>query len=288
MTMYHITDKAVIDALVKRASDHNLDMRVIVDGKSLTGGYKLAFQTMTAAGVQVRGSSHAFTLTHSKDIVIDRNTAIISAINMTNTAQNTRDFGIITRDPAVISEVESVFETDWQNAQDNGRNTPALSNQNLAWSPNNSTAQLVKLIDSAHSTLDVEVENLGSQYITDALNRAAQHQVNVRLIVPECALGNAYGNYKYIAQLHGVNVHVEHDGGSMQQPYMHSKMMVADNQYVYVGSINYSFSSTQNDRELGAIFLDESTAQQLVQEFETDWGRSQAPAQHPECPKQNF
>src|ERR1700722_3712922 len=33
MTMYHLTDKAVTDALISRAHDKSLDMRVIVDGK---------------------------------------------------------------------------------------------------------------------------------------------------------------------------------------------------------------------------------------------------------------
>src|SRR5258708_6060169 len=44
MTMYHITDLQVIDALIARAHDH-LDMRIIVDDQ-ITGGYKKAIDTL--------------------------------------------------------------------------------------------------------------------------------------------------------------------------------------------------------------------------------------------------
>lgn len=285
MTMYHLTDKEVIDALVSRVGDKSLDMRVIVDGK-LTGGYKKAFDSIKEAGVNIRASSSFFTITHAKAMVLDGQSVFITAINMTNTARTSRDFGIVTSDENAIAETEKVFEADWQNAQSSGGTTPSLEDPNLAWSPNNSDQQLVKLVDTASQTLDIEVENLGSDDILAAFARAASRGVNVRLIVPECVLGNGLFNYQFFAKLPGVNIHVEPNGNSMEQPYMHSKMMVADGKYIYVGSINYSFNSTMKARELGAIFLDEGTAKTIESEYEIDWNRSHKPDPNPSCGKQ--
>src|ERR1017187_3113278 len=86
MTMYHLTDQTIISALIGRAKDKSVDMRIIVDGKSLTGGYAAAIKTLTDAGVQVVGSSASFSLTHSKDMVIDGNSAFIGAVDLTNTS----------------------------------------------------------------------------------------------------------------------------------------------------------------------------------------------------------
>lgn len=282
MTMYHITDKSIVNALIAKAKDKNVDLKVIVDSK-LTGGYQTVFNQLKAAGVDIRAASSAFSLTHSKDMVIDGNVAFISAINMTNTATNTRDFGIITPDQSIISEIEKVFAADWDNTVNKGKTTPSVSNSNLAWAPVNADTKLVQLINSATSTLVAETESFDSTDIINALNSAAARGVNVRLIVPECDLGNALFDYPYLAQLSGANVHVEHDGDSVQQPYMHSKMMLVDGETVYIGSINYSQNSINNDRELGAIFTNSSVSTQLANEFETDWNRSQTPAANPNC-----
>jgi len=286
MEMFHVTEKAVIDALVARAHD-NIDMRVIVDHK-IIGGYKAAFDTLSSAGVKIRAASAFYSITHSKTMIVDNSVAWITSINMTNTGTSSRDFGILTPDTAIIAEIDKVFESDWTAAGDNANvdTTPAVNHPNLAWSPTNSTNQLVKLIDSAKDTLDLEVENIGSQDILDALNRAAspERKVQVRVIIPQCS-GNNPNNYAALKKLKGIQTHVEHDGKSLDQPYLHAKMIVVDKKRNYIGSINFSYNSTVKSRELGVIFLDEDIGGKLSQEFKTDWDRSVAPADPPECGK---
>jgi cardiolipin synthase A/B len=278
MMMYHLTDKEVINAIAaKKQKSPGVEIKIIVDGKSLKGGYAKAIETLTQAGVEVRPSSKAFSITHAKSMILDGKSAFITAINLTNTATNSRDFGVVTPDAAIIREMESVFQADWENAQTNADTTPMLTNSNLAWSPNNSQAKLVALVDSAKKSLDAEVESFSSDDIIAAMNRAVARGVNVRLIVPECIYGNATFNYQYLAKLVGVNAHTEHNGMSVEQPYMHSKMMVADGETMYVGSINYSFNSILKARELGVIFQNNDVSRQLSSEFEKDWKRSDTP-----------
>src|SRR5262249_46915944 len=145
-----------------------------------------------------------------------------------------------------------------------------LTNANLVWAPTNSESKLVQLIGSATTSLVVESETFNEQPIIDAMNQAALRGVKVRLIVPECDLGNPLFNYPFLAKLAGVDIHVEHSGNSVEQPYMHSKMMMADGKTIYIGSINLTFNSILNDRELGIIFTNDPVANQLATEFETD------------------
>lgn len=282
MEMYHVTEKPVIDALISRAHD-NIDMRVIIDHK-VTGGYKAAMDTLTSAGVQVRPASPFFSITHSKTMIVDGKTAWVTSINMTNTGTSSRDFGILTPDKGIIEEIDKVFESDWANFEATTDTTPAVSNPNLAWSPTNSTNQLVKLINSATKSLVVEVENLGANDLTNAFNAAATRGVDVRVIIPQCG-GNEKNNYAALAQLKGIKYHVEPDGKSLDQPYLHAKMIVADGKRNYIGSINFSYNSTQKSRELGVIFLDENIGGQLSNEFQTDWNRSIVPGATPDCGK---
>jgi phosphatidylserine/phosphatidylglycerophosphate/cardiolipin synthase-like enzyme len=276
LEMYHLTDKAVVDALVSRAKEGGLDMRIILDGKSLTGGYKTAIDALVSAGVQFRPSSAAFSITHAKAMVIDGKTAFVTSINLTNTAGNYRDFGIVTEDSDVIGEMNAVFEADWNNADNNLDFTPELHVPDLAWSPNNSLRKVQALLDSAASSVDAEVENLGSEELIAAFGNAVGRGVAVRLIVPECIFGNSYFNYPYLKRLKdlGIKTQVMHDGHSEAQPYLHAKMMVIDAKINYVGSINFSFNSTVKARELGVIFVDGQIGQKLSEEFRKDWARS--------------
>lgn len=287
MTMYHLTDNQVLDALINTAKRRSVDIRILVDRENFKGHSMRAIQKLLDAGISVRPATPRFHLTHSKDMVVD-NEAFIGAVNLTNTSTRSRDFAIETSDTNIIREIESVFEADWKNAADKTKVTPKLSDPNLVWSPTDSQSQLVRLIDSAQSTLVAETENFNASAIVDALNRAAARGVHVRLVLPECSYGNPDLNYRGIQNLKQVDVHMEHSGNTVQQPYMHSKMMVVDGQRIYVGSINFSYNSIGYDRELGVIFTDLPTAQRLGQEFETDWNRSQTPKAKPDCGQFQF
>jgi cardiolipin synthase A/B len=277
MTMYHLTDQAIVNALVQ-ARARNIEVRIILDGDGLKDKRRQAFAAQLSTGsVSVLPSSPAFTLTHEKAMVIDRSYAFVTAINLTDNAATTRDLGIILNDPGVIKEMLAVFETDWANAQNKTGLTPPLSNPNLVWSPVNSGPKLSSLINSAKATIVSTVENLGEPSIMNAYANAAARGVNVRLIVPMCDKNsNPAFNYKFIPDLvaRGVHVKVMPAPETKDQPYMHSKMILVDNTYAYVGSVNFSFNSVMKARELGIIFGVPQLAAQIGSIFEIDWGHA--------------
>lgn len=280
MTMFHLTDPAVVDALV-RAAQRGVKVRVIVDHDGLTAkGNHAAFDRLVAGGVLARGSSPAFSLTHVKAMVVDGHAAFVTAINLTRDADRTRDLGIVTRESAIVADVDALFAADWRNAETGGHDTPAQHVASLVVSPVTSRGKLLALIHSAHRELLLTVENLGDREIADALAAAVRDHVRVRVVVPACDKNpNALYNLPAAQSLAAAGAEVRMMAGpeSPEQPYMHSKMILVDGTTAYVGSVNFSSNSLAKARELGIIFANAAAAAKIRELFETDFARAVPP-----------
>jgi cardiolipin synthase A/B len=316
MTMFHLTDKTCVDAL-KSAARKLLSgkVQVLLDAGQVNSSVanKKVFSDLKSAGVDVKTASTKFSITHEKSMIIDDRQAFITAINLTNKADVTRDFGVITTNTEVISEMNSVFVTDQKNAIAEAGLTPNLAaNGPLVWSPQlvagkdaglsgsgNSRDKLVRLIDSASNTLDTTTENLGDPVIEAALIRAAQRNVHVRLIAPMCDKNSNtslddQAALKIIAKLKGDSaagnfvIRVMPAPESASHPYMHSKMILADQKVcggvAFVGSVNFSTHSTTTARELGVIFRNDLATQKINEIFEADFNQALPVPGNGKCP----
>lgn len=274
MAMFHLTDTDVINALAS-AHTRGVTVKVILDNASLSlPNFKYGFDQLKNSGVDVRASTTAFSISHQKSMTINNSEAFITAINLTKLPETTRDFGLIVHDPAVINEVISVFEQDWQNASTQQGLTPPLSETHLLWSPVNSLTKLVGLIASAKKSIVINVENLGDDQIQSALITAAKNGVVVRIIVPMCSKNiNPKLNFPYLSDLaaNGVQTKVMPYPESVERPYMHSKMLIADGITAYLGSVNFSRNSTSKARELGILFSEAKPIADMRTLFEQDW-----------------
>jgi len=280
MAMFHLTDLEVTAALV-RAAGRGVRVRVIVDGKGLDAkANRAAFDQLRAGGVDARGSSSAFSITHEKAMVVDGRAAFVTAINLTRDADRTRDLGIVTRRREIADAVEQLFETDWRNAEGRGHDTPRELPASLVVSPTVSRARLVALIASAQHDLLVTVENLGDPHIDRALADAVARHVAVRVIVPMCDKNpNPLYNLPAARELAaaGADARVMPAPETPDTPYMHSKMILADGATAYVGSVNFSANSTTKARELGVIFANAHAAAQIRAIFDVDWAHAVPP-----------
>jgi phosphatidylserine/phosphatidylglycerophosphate/cardiolipin synthase-like enzyme len=256
---------------------------------------RLIFETLLKGGVKVRKSSPAFAITHAKSMIINEDIGYITAINLTQNADVTRDFGVVTTEPKIVQEMIKVFDSDYANSESVNASTPVVTEPHLLWSPVNAQAKLVNLILSAKSESDVvaTVENLNDPEIQKAFITASARGAKVRIIVPECDKNkNPVYNYKYLAELNekGVEARVMPYPETSSQPYMHSKMISVDENAAYIGSVNFSSHSTLQSRELGIIFSDVEAIRRIRRLFEEDWKVARAPKNPPPafCPKAHF
>lgn len=63
---------------------------------------------------------------------------------------------------------------------------------------------------------------------------------------------------------------------TIASPYMHAKLILADNVKAYIGSVNFSTQSLDQNRELGIILTQSQSIQTLASIFESDWSRAEA------------
>jgi cardiolipin synthase A/B len=263
MTMYELSDDRIINGLIARAKA-GVNVQAILDsatGAGAQGGVDNksfnmdAYTKLNAGGVATVWSSTEFTFTHEKTIVIDNATAWIMTMNATTSAPNSnREYLAIDTDPADIAEATAIFTADHAMTQINPSGPLVVAN-------NNARSELVALIDTATTSLDVEGEefsDLNTNGIVQAVTNAANRGVTVHVVVANDDPDPTSVNRVKLAGAHVVMTGPTSSDGTTSNPYIHAKAVVVDCNGTscargFVGSENFSTGSLSYNRELGVI-----------------------------------
>ena len=272
LEIYILSDTNVIHAL-EDAANAGIDVRVMLEPHPYgSSSPTRVMDELQATGVKVETSSPAFALTHEKGMIVDSTTAYIMTSNFSRSGlggyssssnYNNREYDIIDSNATDVTAVMAIFQADWN------RTTAQFNDPNLVVSPVNSRGAFISLINSAHSTLLIEAEEMNDSMIEQAISAAAQRGVHVEVILPAPS-GSHDSNSSGIATIKQSGVQVEEDS----HLYMHAKIIVADGRKAFVGSENISTQSLDQNRELGIIVSDTNVLNTLQQTFQKDWGNS--------------
>ena len=272
LTMYELVDTTFSADLVA-ACQRGVKVRVILDGGTNERSNNTpAFNQLTAAAPNCTPawSNPQFAVTHEKSLVIDNTTAVIMTFNTTSRFYSTsRDFGLVTADPADVAAIETTFNSDFQSTTDFSFQPPAGTD--LIWSPTTATTALLSIINNAKSTLLAENEELGAPNIVSAMAAACKRGVKLSLAMTDTST-SYHANYTTLEQA-GCGVHI--GANNPTTLYIHAKALVADlgtpNAIGYLGSINFSTASMTKNRELGLFLHDPATLQQLASTLTADY-----------------
>jgi cardiolipin synthase A/B len=250
MTMYELTDVTVVDALAQAASN-GLAVRVILDQNSEKTSNTPAYNSLQGKKVGVHWANPAYAVTHQKTITVDAATSAIMTLNLTPTDYaTTRDFAVITNDPADVAAIATTFNADYTNAAI----TPPTGD-NLVWSPTNSLSSLQALINGATHSLLISQEEFDESAIASALVAALKRGVSVTLVQEN--LENKYASTLNTLKSAGAKIAVY---TSSTGYYIHAKTVLADYNTaqagLFLGSENFTADSLTKNRELGLIFSD--------------------------------
>jgi phosphatidylserine/phosphatidylglycerophosphate/cardiolipin synthase-like enzyme len=222
-----------------------------------------AYTALQAAGAQVQWSNPKFTYTHAKTIVVDESVAVVSSGNFDDDdILSNRDFTMIDRDPQDIANLVTIFDSDWANV------TPDLSCTRLVVSPVNSQARILALIDSAQKTLDIEQLEFGDTQVQQAVAARAQAGVTVRLILSDPGFDSSILTAVSEMEARGITPR------DLVTPNLHLKSILVDGTTEYAGSENMSFTSLNDNREVGLIFSQPDIIATVQATFEKDWAAS--------------
>jgi phosphatidylserine/phosphatidylglycerophosphate/cardiolipin synthase-like enzyme len=185
--MHILSDRNVIRAL-EEAANRGIDVRVMLEPHSIGGGSPArAMDQLRAAGAKVHESNPGFALTHEKGMIIVNSTAYIMTSNFSRAALgsysaskgfNNREYDIVDSNSPDVQAVAAIFQADWDRA------TAQFNDSNLVVSPVNARNAFIALINSAHSTLLVEGEEMNDTAVEQDLSTAEQHGVQVQVILP--------------------------------------------------------------------------------------------------------
>ncbi|MGD0982474.1 MAG: phospholipase D-like domain-containing protein [Acidimicrobiales bacterium] len=249
MTMYELVDPTMVSDLVADQRRH-VKVRVILDTNREASRNGPAFQALRAGGVNVVWADTSYEATHQKTITVDGAESLILSANLTaEYYATTRDFGVFDSNPKDVAAIEAVFDADFAHEP-----VSPSDGSDLVWSPG-SQAQMLAVINGAGHTLSIENEEMGDSTITDAIVAASRRGVNVEVTMTE---DSSYDSDWDAIVSAGGHVHLYSDGSS--DLYIHAKTTIADagfsDQRIYVGSINFSRASMDDNRELGVITTD--------------------------------
>jgi cardiolipin synthase A/B len=252
MEMYLLTDAGAIAAIAERAAA-GCDVRVILEPAPYQqeGANQPAYDQLVAAGVDVRWSLPRFTYTHAKAFTIDHRRLALLTLNLTGAGlAGNREYAAIDDDATDVAATEAIFTADALGA---ATGTPP---GRLISSPESSRPALLALIGGAHASLALETEELTDRTVISGLLDARARGVAVTLAWP----GPAAGAGTPFTALAAAGATVRAVGA----PAIHGKIVVADARTLYVGSVNLTPTSLDDNRELGLLWAEPQTAAEVA------------------------
>jgi cardiolipin synthase len=257
LTMYELVDPTA-EAILADDAARGVRVRVVLDHGLEQQRNTPAYDFLRSRGVEVAWSSRRFFATHEKAFVIDDQTAVVMSLNLTDQYYATsRDLAVVDHDRRDVASVASVFDADLHGT---ATGTPAADD--LVWSPGQSEADLLALINGARHSIALESEELSSQPVIEALVRAAHRGIVVSIAMTYDA--NWAAGFDAIAAAGGV-IGVLHGETPL---YVHAKVLAVDagtsHGRAFVGSENLSDASLRHDRELGIVLVAPGLVRQVA------------------------
>ncbi|NPA90813.1 MAG: DNA-binding protein, partial [Chloroflexi bacterium] len=265
LTLYLFTDETMADALT-RAARRGVQVRLLLEHRPYGGGAanERMAKRLSKAGIHVRWSNPAFRYTHQKSLVVDGTTGVIMTLNWTHSSfSRNREYGVIFQRRDWVEEMAAVFDGDWD------RKPTHVGTSGLVWSPDNARERILGLIQQARSSLILEEQDLRDPEVVQALLAAVRRGVDVQIIRPTPREEDTleWENVRHLARA-GAHIFF------LDAPYVHAKVMVVDRSRALIGSMNLTPTSLDFNRELGAIFREESVLRPLLRTLEQDRTRA--------------
>ncbi len=271
---YVHTSKHIASAeeVAQNDSVHNCELQMQVKERILSeGGEFIPFNKELLCGKESRGKGQCFQ--HGKIVVIDKefpkiryalistgnfNASSLCDLEETPHACN-RDFSYVTSETDAISSLENIFENDLAQK----RATLEGISSKITVSPF-SMAPLVAFIGTAQTSLQIENQYLKDPTLNEAIMAVARRgipvevqvasltefsSVKVTQVKPLCSLFNLFQDAGVKVRIFTKQMMLSGKSG-----YLHAKAIVVDKKSAWVGSVNGSTTSLEQNREYGIFF----------------------------------
>jgi phosphatidylserine/phosphatidylglycerophosphate/cardiolipin synthase-like enzyme len=260
----------LIEAVIDRRTA-GVEVRVMLNA-ARSGGDRAndeTFERLSGAGIDVQWTNPKFYVTHEKSIVVDGAAALVATFNLCEKYfTRTRDYGVITHDSRNVAQIVEVFDADWNHVD-----WVPSDHHGLSWSNSNSRLDMAHFIDSATQRLDIQHPKYVDAVILDRIVEAAHRGVKVHVLcggrhgISDWDVLDTFASLRTLRRF-GVKVHKQ------KNLRVHAKLLIADEERAFVGSMNIDRSAFDLRRELGITIADPAVVSRLKTVFDDDWETS--------------
>lgn len=222
-----------------------------VNGSSAEALRKLEMRLL-AAGVTVARTDTQLVRYHGKYLVVDRRELFVLGFNFTHQdIENSRSFGLITKNRRLVREAVSLFETDTM------RLDYKPGSPNFIVSPVNARKQLSAFIKGAKSELAIYDPRISDKASLRLLEQRLEANVSIRIV------GRISDERSKLAVR------------SLAPMRLHTRTIVRDRKAAFIGSQSLRELELDGRREVGMISRDRAVVAAILNVFEEDWNASE-------------
>ena len=261
----------LVEQALRRAAERGVQVRVMLNPHT-SGGDRWndeAFALLQQWGIAVAWTSEAFPVTHEKSMVVDHSAALIATFNFSDKYfTQTRDYGVVTHDPDVVSQVIAGFEADWSRQFFEPR-----LDVGLVWSSAHSRGQMARIIDAAKATLWIQHPKFVDAVILERIVAARDRGVKVRVL---CGGKHGISDWDIYDTFSSLRL-MERSGVKVRRQRhlkLHAKLLLVDGIAAMTGSMNIDRSAFDLRRELGIEVDAAQVVMRLKQVFKADWAEA--------------
>lgn len=255
MTIFRMDDP-IVRAAMSYAVERGVKVQALVapSSKGWNRRNKKLADDLAKLGVEVRvtrPTKEKIKRFHYKMMTVDEQLSLILTFNPTQeNLHYARDFGLLIRDEEITTELNRLFDADWNGVPFKPKRLP------LVISPHNSRKKLLGLLGSAQRSIRILDAKVEDQQVMGLLMRKASSGVNVRIISQDAF-------YDAVVP----NLHVT----TLARFKLHAKCVIVDGERFFIGSQNLRRVSLDRRREVGIIVEDDAMARRIARVFDEDW-----------------
>lgn len=256
---YIFTERDMRDAII-RAHTRWVEVKVLLENNPYKAPYlnDSHYSDLDTAWVNVVWSDPLnYSLNHSKLLIIDESAYVSTGNFSYSLFKYNRDFLVKIYDTAFLKVLVELFLWDFHHKN------VGIYHENLVLSPDYSRSKMTELILSAQTSIDFYFPYLADDTFQNILFEIAQSWIQIRGIVDT----TFYKENPDVISLYKQNwIELR----EMSWWKLHAKSIIVDNEIAYIGSINFSRYSFDENREIGVILRDSGLIQKLRKTFNID------------------
>ena len=282
IAIYGYEDIPAITAALKRAKSRGVKIRFVYDESNDPSKtfYKSndIIRNIAAESKSDRNSGESAKLMHNKFIIFDKSKVITGSMNYSKTGLS----GYDANDVAVInsSQIASLYEAEFDQMlsgkfhgsklKNNIPNRYNLGNSEIEiyFSPQDkSSGRIIQLINNAKHYVYMPTFLITHKGITDALLNAKKRNVDIKIIIDANSVNTRNTKHKILRDS-GIPLKAENYAGKL-----HSKTIIIDDEYIIMGSMNFSNSGENKNDENMLVIKNTVFAKNYREFFLYLWGQ---------------